>query len=330
MDCAHSAGKRIARFRWHLVDVGKYRSSLFAEVLKPLIRNSILLDWDRQVSTLRQQETGAMGYWASQPAQIIALGRESFAMSHRRNLLLYLNGGIVDTMIGDEQHWPFFEQLRSEWSALLDAQGEPNGLRLMIERLNPANYTFEMREGRRVPVGFEWLDSIARQNAEDVRKLGQRQNLTHLPFQCRQCLDAGTCLPEEQILHLWEFIRNLDANPPELAERDGEALSHIEDILCAGIAVLVVLHADWLMAEPERMAWCGQKLGTIVRNPPATFRFDVETANGDRRWDAFASEAGVGLLRERDDALARRLVAAGVMSFHYSTTALTLAALPIP
>jgi len=308
-----------------LLDVGKYQPSLFAGVLKPLIRNWILLDWDRQVSTLRQQDTGAMGYWASQPAQIIALGREWFAMPHRRNLLLYLNGSIVDTMIGDKVHWPFFEQLRAEWSALLDAQGEPEGLGLLIERLNPENYTFEMREGRRVPVGFEWPESIARQNAEDLRKLGQRQRLTHLPFQCRRCLDAGTPLPQEQILRLWEFLRDLDSNPPELAKRDGEALFHIEDILCAGIAVLVVLHADWLAEQPDRMAWCRQKLEAIVRNPPATFRFDAETAPGDRHWDGFAAEAGVALLaQDRDDSLARRLVAAGVMSFHYSTTARTL------
>ena len=307
-----------------LFDVGKYRPALFAGVLKPLIHNWILLDWDRQVSTLRQQETGAMGYWASQPAKIIALGREWFLMPHRRNLLVFLNGGIVDTMIGDEQHWPFFEQLRAEWSALLDAQGKPESLRLLIERLNPANYTFEMRKGRRVPVGFEWPETIARQNAEDLRKIGERQTLMHLPFQCRRCLDSATRLPQEQILGLWEFIRGLDSNPPSLAERDGEALLHIEDILCAGIAVLVVLHADWLAEESDRMAWCRQKLEAIVKNPPATFRFDAETAPGDRQWDAFAAEAGVALLaKDRDDVLARRLVATGVVSFHYSTTAQT-------
>jgi hypothetical protein len=46
-------------------------------------------------------------------------------------------------------------------------------------------------------------------------------------------------------------------------------------------------------------------------------------ASGERNWDAFAAEAGVALLaRNRDDALARLLVATGVVSFHYSTTAL--------
>jgi hypothetical protein len=55
--------------------------------------------------------------------------------------------------------------------------------------------------------------------------------------------------------------------------------------------------------------------------------FDSEGASGDQKWDAFAAEAGVALLaRDPDDLLARTLVAAGVLSFHYSTTGRTLRA----
>ena len=308
-----------------LLDVGKYQPSLFVGALKPLVRDWILLEWDRRVTMMRQHETSAMGYWAAQPAQIVALGREWFAMPHRKNLLLFLNGAIIDTMIGDEQHWPFFEQLRAEWSSLPDAEGEPETLRLMIERINPANYTFDMRDGRRVPVGFEWPEAVARRNAEDLQKIGEHQMLTHLPFQCRQLLDGGARLARDQIPHLWAFLHDLEANPADLAEGDAEPLNHIEDILCAGIAVLIVLFADWLAEEPDRMAWCREKLDAIVRNPPERLRFDSEMASGDRRWDAFAADAGVALLaRNSADELARRLVAAGVMSLHYSTTARTL------
>ena len=43
------------------------------------------------------------------------------------------------------------------------------------------------------------------------------------------------------------------------------------------------------------------------------------------KWDSFAGEAGVALSRvTRNDPLARRLVAASVLSFHYSTTSRTL------
>jgi hypothetical protein len=65
-------------------------------------------------------------------------------------------------------------------------------------------------------------------------------------------------------------------------------------------------------------------LEAVVQNPPAPLRFDSETASGDQRWDSFAAEAGVALLaRDRNDPLARRLVATGVLSFHYSTMART-------
>src|SRR5262249_51859829 len=82
------------------------------------------------------------------------------------------------------------------------------------------------------------------------------------------------------------------------------------------------LHHDWLTADPARMAWCRRKLEAVLEQPPPPFRFDSETASGEYRWDTFAAEAGVALLAgNREDALARRLAAIGVIGFHYSTTA---------
>ena len=113
--------------------------------------------------------------------------------------------------------------------------------------------------------------------------------------------------------------------PPDLTAQDGEALLRIEDVLCGGIALLVVLHHDWLIENPERMAWCRRKLEAIVANPPAPLHFDSEAAPGERQWDAFAAEAGVFLFaRDRQDMLARWLVALGVASFHYGTTGLMM------
>jgi hypothetical protein len=140
IDCRENIDHRLARilsesqslaFAGLLFDVGKRLPSLFAGVLKPLLRNWGLLDWDRQVTTLRQQENGAMGYWGMQPRMMIELGRQWYAMPHRRNLLVFLEGGIVDTMIGEEEHYPFFAELRAAWTGKLDAEGEPESLRLL-------------------------------------------------------------------------------------------------------------------------------------------------------------------------------------------------------
>src|SRR5271166_553865 len=107
-----------------------------------------------------------------------------------------------------------------------------------------------MRDGKRVPVDFQWPDAIARQSAEDMRKIGQRSAVTRFPWRCREWLNAATPLPEEQLPAFWEFLQGIDRNPPELASEYGEPLLHIEDILCGGIAVLIVLHHDWLTADP--------------------------------------------------------------------------------
>jgi hypothetical protein len=200
-------------------------------------------------------------------------------------------------------------------------------LRLLIERFNPANYTFEFRDGKPVPIGFEWPEAIARRNEQDLQQIAEHSHLTSLPYRCRERLKAAKPLSEREMLWLWPFLQDIANNPPELGSSHGEALLHIEDILCGGIALLVVLHHDWLAADPERMTWCRRRLENVLERPPSPFPFDCETASGERKWDAFAAEAGVALLaRDREDALARRLVANGVASFHYSTTSQTLLA----
>jgi hypothetical protein len=307
-----------------LFDVGKRLPSLFAGVLKPLLRNWILLDWDRQATMLRQQGSGALGYWDLQPRLMIELGRRWYGMPHRRNLLIDLHGGIVETMIGDEEQGPFLERLRAEWGRELDAQGEPETLRLLIERFNPANYTFEMRDGRRVPVGFQWPEAIERRNAEHLQRIGAESTVMRLPQRCRHRLDAAQPLLEEELTWLWTYLHNMEAGPAAVAV-DRVPIIHAEDVLCGGIAVVVVLHHDWLAADPERIEWCRRKLEAVLGQPPSPFRFDSETASGECKWDTFAAEAGVALLaRNRDDALARRLAAIGVIGFHYSTTAHTM------
>ena len=308
-----------------LFDVGKYRPSLFAGVLRPLLQNWLFLDWDRQNSTLRRSGgSDVMGLWAYQPRAMIELGRAWYRMPHRQDMLLYIGGGIVETLVADEAERPFLAQLRSGWVADLNGEEMPEALRLLSERLNPDNYTFEMRDGRRVAVSFDWSEEVKQKNQEDLQRIATDQTITNFPFQMRQLLDSDERFSPDQLPQFWEFVQGLEDLSPRLAN-DGDPLHHIEDLLCGAIAALVVKHHDWLAADPERMAWCRGKLESVVRQPPAPLRFDSATADGDRKWDSFAGEAGVALLaHDRNDPLARRLVAASVLSFHYSTTSRTL------
>jgi hypothetical protein len=308
-----------------LFDVGKYRPALFAGVLKPLLQNWPFLDWDRQISTLRRSGgSDAMGLWAYQPRVMIELGRAWYQMPHRKDLLLYIGGGIVETLVTDDAERPFLAQLRSGWVSDLNGEALPETLRLLSERLNPDNYTFETRDGKRVAASFDWSEEVKQKNQEDLQRIATDQTITGFPFQMRQLLDSDERFSQDQLPQFWEFVQGLEDLSPRLAN-DGNPLHQIEDLLCGAFAVLVVKHHDWLAADPERMAWCRRKLESAVRQPPAPLRFDSATSDGDRKWDSFACEAGVVLLaHDRNDLLARRVVAASVLSFHYSTTSRTL------
>ena len=308
-----------------LFDVGKYCPTLFAGVLRTLLQNWLFLDWDRQNSTLRRSGgPNVMGLWAYQPRAMIELGRAWYRMPHRQGMLLYVGGGIVETLVAGEAEQPFLAQLRSDWAADLSGEEMPEALRLLSERLNPNNYAFEMRDGRRVAVSFDWSEEVKQKNQEDIQRIATDQAITNFPFKMRQLLDSDERFFPDQLTQFWQFVQGLEDLSPRLAN-DGDRLHHIEDLLCGAIAALVVKHHDWLAADPECMAWCRGKLESAIRKLPAPLRFDSETANGDWKWDSFAGEAGVALLaHDRNDPLGRRLVAVSVLSFHYSTTRRTL------
>ncbi|UWU76212.1 hypothetical protein N2603_41100 [Bradyrhizobium huanghuaihaiense] len=308
-----------------LFDVGKYRPELFAGVLRPLLQNWLFLDWDRQIVTLRRSGgSDPMGLWSYQPRAMIELGRAWYRMPHRQDMLLYIGGGIVETLVTNEAERPFLAQLRSGWVSDLNGEEPQEVLQLLSERLNPDNYTFETRDGKRVAATFDWSDAVKQKNHEDLQRIATDQTITSFPFQIRQFLDSDERFSQNQLPQFWEFVQGLEDVSPRLAN-DGDPLHHIEDLLCGAIAALVVKHHDWLTADPERMAWCRSKLESVLGQPPTPLRFDSAEADGDQKWASFAGEAGVALLaRDRDDPLARRLVAASVLSFHYSTTRRTL------
>jgi hypothetical protein len=307
-----------------LFDVGKKMPSLFAGALRPLFSSWVLWCWDFQVSNLRANgQAGSLGSWWRQPQQIIKLAQEWYAMPHRREVLLALDGAIPRAILSKPDFWPLFDDVRRRWKVALDAGEDPEHLAPLIERVNPQNYTFSP-EGE--PVDFQWPEPMAHKHEEQLREIALGQTLTQFPFRCRNVLTAGKPLPDDQLPPLLQWLQSLETKPPELPAQDGEPVQRLENVMLGGIAVLVVLHLDWLLQDASRIAWCRSKLEAVLANPPPPSRFDSEVAVGDDRWDDFAAECGVRLLvANRSDPLARKLVAQGVMGYHYGTTGLTMA-----
>jgi hypothetical protein len=307
-----------------LMEVGKRLPELFAGVLSSLFLTWEIWNLDFGLATVRRADRQLPGYWGSQPAQLIEVARKWYSLPHRFEALLAPEGPIARTMLGHEQFSSFFENIRSHWGEQLD-ESEPNNCRLLMERIDPHNYTFERRGNEIVPTDFDWPAAIAQENAEAIRGLEQQQILAQLPWRCREFLNDGTPLPQDQCQWLWDFLQTIDASPPKLPTDGDEPLVSAQDVFCAGIALLISAGRDWLAVDESRMTWCRTKLQTTVDDPPPVKRFDSEVSVGDARWDSFAAECGVMLLAaEGQDPLARQLVAAGITAFNYNTTALTV------
>jgi hypothetical protein len=306
-----------------LIEVGKRAPSLFAGVLKPLLHVWELWDLDSQLVTQRLHGTMAMHSWTFESAQLISMARDWYGMPHRRQMLMSWDGPVIGTMMVRDDCHQFFGELRAEWSPQLDERGDPSSRRYLIERVNPQNYTFEDCNGERVIVNFQWPEQLRKDADQSLADLAKRQNLSMLPMRCRRVLDEQTAPSAEQLRALWDLLQTVDAGEALLTDNHGPLLVG-GDILCAGIAVLLTFHGAWLLEDPARMNWCRHQLGRVFDSPPAPAPFDSEAAVGTDRWDAFFAECAVLLLAEdNDDLLARRLIAASVMAFHYQTIGLT-------
>jgi hypothetical protein len=307
-----------------IFDVGKKMPSLLAGAWRPLFSSWVMWCWDFHISNQRANgQSGSLGSWWRQPQQVIKLAQEWYAMPHRREMLLALDGAIPRTMLSRPKFGPFFDDIRRRWKVALDAGDDPEHLGPLIERINPENYTFSP-EGE--PVDFQWPEAMARKHEEQLREIALGQTLTGFPFRCRKVLAAGKPLPDNQLLLLFQWLQSLETKPPELPAQDGEPIQRLENVMLGGIAVLVVLHLEWLLQDASRIAWCRSRLDAVHANPPPPSRFDSEVAVGDDRWDDFAAECGIRLLVvDKSDPLARKLLAQGVTGYHYGTTGLTMA-----
>ena len=300
------AESKSVAFAGLLVEIGKKKPILFGEVLLPLLRAWELYEWDAVATVSQAGMNQGTTAWGMQPKRLADLARKWHGLPHRSYLLRDV---VIWMMLSKDDLRPFFEEVRAHWEACLDATATPAILRLLIEQLNPGNYTISPHGQNEFLIHFQWPEAIARKNAEDLRRSNERLQLLTLPLRCRRWLDAGTPLPQNEIFPFWEVLQDIDTDLPAPPKELGHALMYIEDAVYSGIAVLLVLNYDWVAADPARMRWCRRKLETLIQHPPQWSTMDHIGSGGNLRWDAFIAECGVTLLaKDRKDPLARSLV----------------------
>jgi hypothetical protein len=247
------------------------------------------------------------------------MAQDWMALPHRKHV-------IRDLLIGDfiplAPHDKFFEKLLATWQKHLGSDRKPIELRRMIESLRKSNYEFRDVDGRVVPVAFNQSPQDEAEDTKLSNRAAENLQFMTLPLKCRQLLDADKPIRADQVEPLANLIKSIHE------KRGGPNESKVHtarDVVLAGVAVLICLQRDWLVANPDWLAWCRERLEEATKTPLARPRFYSDVNLGNDKWDAFAAECSMSLLaRNRADALARLLVAQGVAGFFYSTTQLVV------
>ena len=304
-----------------LLDLGKRHPDLFLTDLRDLLSGWHLYHWDQGVVMERSGMNVGLIAWARESGELARLAREWFTAPHRARLLAQ----IAVLLLQNEDMQPFFASLRERWSKMLDPEDRPSNLKRLVERLNPPNYHLEKGADGNEYLVFEWPEELRERTEQEAAAAGQQVQFLSFPFRCRGILDGKAELAAAELGGFWMELTWIAALSPEDYADDPVFASRQRDAVCGGAAILVCRHREWLLANPERERWCLAQLVGAVENHLARDLFDVPNSAGEHHWDVFVGEAGVGLLAEdRNDETARRLVATGVMGFHYSATRQTV------
>ena len=194
-------------------------------------------------------------------------------------MLVYIGGGIVETLVADEAERPFLAQLRSGWVSDLNGEEPPEALRLLGERLKSRQLHFR--------------DTRSKTRARQLRLAGRgqaekstgpsahrhRSDLHQLPVPDAASVDSDQRFSQDQLPQFWEFVQGIEDLAPKLAN-DGDPLHQLEDLLCGAIAVLIVKHHDWLWPAGTN-GLVSRQIG--IRGPPSACTASIQFRNRRRR-----------------------------------------------
>jgi len=281
--------------------VGRKNPELFVGKLRLLLGVPEFYYWEMQ-NSIKSTDYLLLGWSMKGKAQIEA-AREWYNMTHRKRELNYI-ARILFLTHPEMKAW--FTAVKSEWLQRLDTIEEDNEFRDYMRNIIPHferdNYTQET-----LPDGDEGLryEPPAHLRLENERVLSDVQTwflFTTFPSNCRRLLDGEFSLERNKVEQFWaqlQFIAHMDLS--ELQDERMENAVKKEDAICGGISVLMMLHPDWLEAEPEKKLWCIEEIHKTMALYPRSELMDFEEDVSGWQWHSFCAGIIPSLWAEEPD-----------------------------
>jgi hypothetical protein len=289
-----------------LVEIACYQPELLQRVLAPLATSAGLILADRLY------KARGHGYLRMSFSDVARRRLEMWhGMEHRTKPLdqevmplAVAQGILVDELAAGRERW---------------AQEPQDRWRFLIAQMDPGNFEHvELESGGdgwvfRLPV--ELQAEINRDQAD----LHRRQWWLTAPSLLSRWVQDGTQVTPDEARQLWDQIQaGLAEEPPADVFDDG--VLRRADVECGVAAALLVCAREWVLGEPEVVAFCREALLRPFAEVPPTHMFDSPLDPVDISWDGFAA-VGLPVLWEAfpDDPDLRHGIARLATHYHLGT-----------
>ncbi len=316
------SASRSAAFGGVLVALGLKHPKLFLGPLKPLLGVWQLYEW--QLVLLQDSGLWRIGFssWVRFGERIFREVNRWHTMEHRQKVL-QLN--VVQWILFSEHMRDYFVEVRKDWKSQLANTREREELELLIARFDPENYKLKDQPDGRVAVQLQWPKSLRTKTERSARQSADAIDVLNFPNRCRQIMDKGEPLSDSE-LEAFELqlrrLANLLSDP-----KNQRGMRRREDIVCAGLAVLMTFHTDWLRADQERERWSQNELRCILESPPVRDSHDIDESTNPNLWDRFLGECAICVLADdRESEAIRSLICRLVVTAPHETVALLMRA----
>jgi hypothetical protein len=302
-----------------LLMVGLKNPKLFTGVLRPLLGNWIVYQWQLHLALEEQGQFQGVGLmlWADRGEKAFALARDWHAMAHRRQMLQDV---AVDLMLFDEGSKQYFVERRKYWRTQLESMDKDKDherLEVFLARLDPDSYVLTDLGEKGVQVESRFPAHLE-ERSRDARESNKLNMLMlGLPSAARRLLAENRKHEGENIE---EFVRSLRrvADAEEKVQGDPFLKKRKTEAVAGGIAVLVVVHREWLAKNPETERWCLETLRALAAMPPDESGSPIDVL--DTAAEGFIGQAAVVLSLEGKEEWVARAVASGVTAHYYRST----------